>query len=37
MTAIKSIAIGVGNRTSPASGGTGIMYFDDLGFGRSAP
>ncbi|NLH44301.1 MAG: discoidin domain-containing protein [Planctomycetes bacterium] len=37
MTAVKSIVIGVGNRTSPATGGTGTMYFDDLGYGRSAP
>ena len=37
MTAVKSITIGVGSRTSPKSGGTGIMYFDDLGFGLSTP
>ncbi|HQI27248.1 MAG TPA: hypothetical protein PLT20_04120, partial [Sedimentisphaerales bacterium] len=37
MTAVKSIAIGVGSRTSPKPGGTGIVYFDDLGFGLSTP
>ncbi len=36
MTAVKSIVIGVGNRTSPTAGGTGKMYIDDIGYGRSA-
>ncbi|HPC93564.1 MAG TPA: discoidin domain-containing protein [Sedimentisphaerales bacterium] len=33
---IEKITIGVGNRTSPAAGGTGIVYIDDVGFGRPA-
>jgi hypothetical protein len=37
MTAVKSIIIGVGNRITPVKGGTGIMYFDDFGFGLSTP
>jgi hypothetical protein len=37
MTSVKSVTIGVGNRTSPAQGGTGIVYFDDLGYGLSTP
>jgi hypothetical protein len=36
MTAVKSIVIGVGNRAAPTAGGTGKMYIDDLGYGRSA-
>ncbi len=36
MTAVKSIVIGVGNRASPTAGGTGKVYIDDLGYGRSA-
>ena len=36
MNAVKSIVIGVGNRTSPAAGGTGTLFIDDLGFGRPA-
>jgi hypothetical protein len=35
-TKIKKMTIGVGNRTSPASGGTGTVYIDDIGFGRTA-
>ena len=33
---VKKLTIGVGNRTSPAPGGTGKLYFDDLGFGHPA-
>jgi hypothetical protein len=36
MTAVDSIVIGVGNRTAPAAGGTGTIYVDDLGYGRSS-
>ena len=31
---VEKITIGVGNRTSPAAGGTGIVYIDDIGCGR---
>jgi hypothetical protein len=37
MTAVKSIVIGVGNKTAPAAGGSGILYIDDLGFGTPLP
>ncbi len=37
MTAVDSIVIGVGNKTAPTAGGTGILYIDDVGFGRSLP
>ncbi len=37
MTAVKSIVIGVGNKTSPTAGGTGIIYVDDLGYGTPLP
>jgi hypothetical protein len=33
---VKAVAIGVGRRTSPTAGGTGIVYIDDVGFGRPA-
>ncbi|MCU0917581.1 MAG: discoidin domain-containing protein, partial [Planctomycetes bacterium] len=36
MTAVKTIVIGVGDRTSPAPGGAGVLYIDDIGFGHSA-
>jgi hypothetical protein len=36
MTAVDSIVIGVGNRTSPTAGGAGILYIDDVGYGRAA-
>ncbi len=36
MTAVKSIVIGVGNRTSPAAGGAGTVYIDDVSYGRAA-
>jgi hypothetical protein len=35
MTAVDSIVIGVGNRTSPTAGGTGIIYVDDVGYGST--
>ncbi len=28
--------IGVGNPTNPTAGDTGIVYVDDIGFGRPA-
>jgi hypothetical protein len=37
VTAIKSITLGVGDRTSPSAGGTGTMYFDDVAFGNPVP
>ncbi len=36
MTAVKSIVIGVGNRTSPTAGGTGKVYIDDISYGLAA-
>ena len=33
---IEAMTIGVGNRTSPSAGGSGIVYIDDIGFGRPA-
>ena len=32
---IKKIAIGVGNKTVPVKSGTGMLFIDDLSFGRS--
>ncbi len=34
VTAVKAITIGVGNKTSPAKGGAGIVYIDDVRIGR---
>ncbi|MGE5296887.1 MAG: LamG-like jellyroll fold domain-containing protein, partial [Solirubrobacterales bacterium] len=36
MTAVKSLTIGVGDKDAPTLGGTGIVYIDDVGFGRPA-
>ncbi len=36
-TGITSIKIGVGNRTSPAAGGAGKLYIDDIGYGHPLP
>ena len=33
-TKIQKITIGIGNKTSPAAGGTGIVFIDDIGFGH---
>ncbi|HSW00209.1 MAG TPA: discoidin domain-containing protein [Sedimentisphaerales bacterium] len=35
MNAVKSIVIGVGNKAAPVKGGAGIVYIDDIGYGRS--
>jgi hypothetical protein len=29
-----ALVIGVGNRTRPAAGGAGRLYFDDIGLGH---
>jgi hypothetical protein len=34
---IKTMTIGVGDRTKPTASGSGTLYIDDIGFGRSAP
>ncbi|MEN6428812.1 MAG: LamG-like jellyroll fold domain-containing protein, partial [Phycisphaerales bacterium] len=34
VTAVKGLAIGVGNRAAPTTGGAGIVYIDDIGYGR---
>ncbi|MDI6451854.1 carbohydrate binding domain-containing protein [Anaerobaca lacustris] len=36
LTTIKKMTICVGNRAAPAAGGTGIVYIDDIGYGRPA-
>jgi hypothetical protein len=36
MNAVKSVTLGVGVKAAPQAGGTGIIYIDDLGYGRSA-
>ncbi len=36
VAAIKTMCIGVGNRNNPVAGGTGTLFIDDIGFGRSA-
>jgi hypothetical protein len=34
VTAIESLTVGVGKKTSPSAGGTGIVYIDDIAFGK---
>ena len=34
LTAVKNLVIGVDNRANPTQGGTGMLYIDDIGFGR---
>jgi len=34
LSRVEKMTIGVGNRTSPAAGGKGTIYIDDVGFGR---
>ena len=36
LTRVKTLTIGVGDRTSPKPGGAGVLYIDDIGFGRPA-
>lgn len=35
MTSVERMCIGVGDLDSPAAGGSGLIYIDDIGFGRS--
>jgi len=34
MARVKKMTIGVGNKSAPTAGGAGILYIDDIGFGR---
>ncbi len=36
LSAVKKIAIGVGDKTGPKPGGAGLLYLDDIGFGHPA-
>jgi hypothetical protein len=36
LSRVKKMYIGVGSRTNPAAGGTGIVYIDDIAYGSSA-
>jgi hypothetical protein len=36
MNAVKSLAVGVGNKAAPKVGGTGTVYIDDIGYGKPA-
>ena len=31
---IQTMYIGVGNRTSPTAGGSGLVFIDDIGYGH---
>jgi hypothetical protein len=33
---VRSMAIGIGDRDNPKAGGTGLIYIDDIGFGKPA-
>jgi len=34
---VKRLIIGIGDRDNPSAGGTGIVFIDDIGYGRPAP
>jgi hypothetical protein len=34
LSRIDTMTIGVGSRTSPTAGGTGVVYIDDISFGK---
>jgi hypothetical protein len=34
---VNSITVGLGNRSNPVAGGTGMLYFDDIRLNRPAP
>ncbi len=36
LNTVKKLTIGVGDKTAPKAGGTGVVYVDDIGFGRPA-
>jgi regulation of enolase protein 1 (concanavalin A-like superfamily) len=36
LTGVKKMTIGVGDRSSPKAGGTGLVYLDDIGVGHPA-
>ncbi len=36
MSRVESVVIGVGSRTSPTAGGTGVLFVDDVSYGRPA-
>jgi hypothetical protein len=36
LSRVRKMVIGVGSATAPAAGGTGIVYVDDIGYGRPA-
>jgi hypothetical protein len=35
LTTVQKITLGVGDKASPKAGAAGMLYFDDVGFGRS--
>ncbi|MDI6450386.1 LamG-like jellyroll fold domain-containing protein [Anaerobaca lacustris] len=36
LSRVSTMMIGVGNKTNPTAGGTGVVYIDDIGFGHPA-
>ena len=36
MARVQTMYVGVGDRDNPSAGGTGLMFIDDIGFGRPA-
>ena len=37
LTAVQKITLGVGDKASPKAGAAGMLYFDDIGYGRPLP
>jgi len=36
LSRVRKMYIGVGDRNAPSAGGTGVIYVDDIGYGRPA-
>jgi hypothetical protein len=36
LTGVQKLTLGIGDKNSPAVGGAGLLYFDDIGFGHPA-
>jgi hypothetical protein len=37
LAAVQNLILGVGDRNTPTAGGSGTLYFDDIGVGRALP
>jgi hypothetical protein len=37
LTNVNTLALGLGDKNNPQAGGSGVMYFDDIGLYRPTP